>query len=192
MTIDVVMLHRRATELLSEQVEAVTEADLSRPTPCQGWDLRQLMAHQIGQNHGFAETMRGHETPLDAFACIDPVPGAWRASVDEVTTAFASVDPDALVLQPEIKADERYRAGMLMTFHLLDCVIHGWDVAMTLGRDYVPDDDLVAATARVAAGIPDGASRELPSSPFKPSVSDVGSNLWAQTLAMTGRDPHDW
>ena len=33
----------------------------ARPTwtvdPCAGWDLRALVAHLIGQNHGFAEAV---------------------------------------------------------------------------------------------------------------------------------------
>jgi uncharacterized protein (TIGR03083 family) len=47
-------------------VDRIGPADLARPTPCAGWDLRALLAHLIGQNHGFAEAVDGAAIGVDA------------------------------------------------------------------------------------------------------------------------------
>ena len=63
---DLRALHQRALDDGRPLLDRVGAADLDRPTPCAGWDLRALVAHLIGQNHGFAEAVDSAAAGVDA------------------------------------------------------------------------------------------------------------------------------
>jgi len=184
-------LHRRALDLLGGLVATITPADLDRPSPCAGWDLAQLLAHMIGQNHGFADAAES-DVGIEAFAdrpVRDPA-AEWAASADRVGDALAAaVADDRSVLLAEFAAFGRIPAPVLLGMHLLDTVVHGWDVATALGRPFRPDEDLVAATLGVARTIPGGKSREQPGASFAPIVPGEPDDPWALTLHLVGRRP---
>ena len=52
-------LHRRALGAVTDLLADLTPADLDRPTPCAGWDLRMLLTHMTVQHRGF-EIGRAH------------------------------------------------------------------------------------------------------------------------------------
>jgi len=192
--IDLRPLHRRALKLTTVTVDRVTAADATRSTPCPPWDLHALLGHMIGQNHGFADAVAGSEdATLEAFAPRPPAPDPaadWAASADRVAEAFAGADLERPVLLPEISAEFPFPAGLVVAFHLLDTVVHGWDVATSVELDYQPDDELVAATLRVAQFVPTGPAREQPGATFAP-VLPVAEDAadWPRTLALLGRAP---
>ncbi|MDT7636721.1 MAG: hypothetical protein QOC83_1009 [Pseudonocardiales bacterium] len=202
-------LHRRALELATGMVDRVGPADATRPTPCPPWDLSALLGHMIGQNHGFAaaleistEISTGISTEISteadvsvsAFAPRPPGPdlvSEWKASTDRLTAAFDGADLARPVLLPEISEQFRFPAAMVIGFHLLDTVVHGWDVATALGLDYRPDDELVASTLRIAEQVPDGPVREQPGASFAPALPvPDGTDPWHRALALLGRPPH--
>lgn len=51
---DIRTVHRTAVLASVDVVDNVTTEDLSRPTPCAGWNLSQLLAHMTVQHRGFA------------------------------------------------------------------------------------------------------------------------------------------
>src|SRR5471032_2055915 len=65
---DLVTLHRSVLESSVSIVSHVTAGDLERPTPCTGWTLRRLLAHMVGQNHGFAAAAEGDSRDPVVFA----------------------------------------------------------------------------------------------------------------------------
>lgn len=181
-------LHRRSIDAVRPVVTRVNAADLDRPTPCAGWDLRTLLAHMIGQDRGFAAAA-GDDVPIAAFAPREPTPGAWSAGASAVVTAFAAADPQRQVLLPEFNG-ARFPLTAVVGFHLIDTLVHGWDVAASLGIDVDYDDDLVAAAQAQAERVPDGDLRTAPGSPFARALPEaVHSTGWPRTLALLGRDP---
>jgi uncharacterized protein (TIGR03086 family) len=180
-------MHRRAIDVTGQLVGDARAEDMARATPCTGWNLRQLLAHMIGQNHGFADAVEVPEVSVAAFEGRDPVAGAWPRSAARVTEAFQAADLDLAVLLPELSAHQRFPVATVIGFHLLDTVVHGWDVAVALGRTHRPDDDLLAATLAQARLVPDGAARLTPGASFGPVLATDGDD-WAQTLALLGRD----
>jgi uncharacterized protein (TIGR03086 family) len=185
-------LHRRALALAVAVIDRVTPSDLARSTPCAAWDLGALLAHMIGQNHGFAAAVRGPDAaPLTAFAPRPPgndPAAAWHASADHIADAFARADLDRPVLLAEVSAEHRFPAATAIGFQLLDTVVHGWDVATALGVPFHPDEELVAATLRIAERVPAGPARERPNASFAPvlpAVPDAGD--WHRALALLGR-----
>ena len=188
-------LHRRALADAESVVDRIGPADLARATPCAGWDLRALLAHMIGQNHGFAEAVEGAasgvDVPRSAFADRPPDPdgigSAWRASADRLTAAFAAASLDDPALLVEISEQTRFPVSTAVGFQLLDTVVHTWDVATALDLPYRPDDELVGATLASARRVPDGPNRDVPGAAFAPSRSVPGADDWTETLALLGR-----
>ncbi len=190
-TVTATTLHRRALDRVGEVVARTTPADLPRPTPCAGWDLGRLLAHMIGQNHGFADAAE-RDVGIEAFAdrpVGDPA-GQWAASAARVGDALAAaVAADRSVLLAEFAAFGRIPAPVVLGMHLLDTVVHGWDVATALGRPYRPDDELVAATLDVARTIPTGKGRTQPGASFGPVVPGEPDDPWELALHLVGRRP---
>lgn len=191
---DIRELSRRTLETTVAIVAGVKPDQLDAPTPCSEWDLRALLAHMIGQHHGFAATARGEESDHTVF---DPRPVGedpaqqYTEAVREVTTAFRE---EGLLGRrfwlPEIHETLRFPAPTAISFHLLDYVVHGWDVARSLGTVAKFDDDLIAAALAVAEQIPDGAPRLEPGALFRPAVRvPEDAAPMDRLIAMTGRLP---
>jgi hypothetical protein len=69
-------------------------------------------------------------------------------------------------------------------------VLHGWDVARTLGRSYELPDDVVAAAVPLAFVVPDGDFRTQDGAVFGPAVPSTGqSGDLDRILAHLGRSP---
>jgi uncharacterized protein (TIGR03086 family) len=192
---DIIYLHRRAVAAVAPVLARVRPVDLGLPTPCTGWNLQALLEHMTGQDHGFAAAARaGSETDVDAaeFAPrplgADPAAAAAESAA-EVGAAFAeaATDPSRTVWLAEFR--HRFPLEQVAGFHLIDTLVHGWDVAVSLGLAVDYDDDLVAAGLAVAELVPTGAAREQPESPFAPAQEATGSDRWEHTLALLGRDP---
>ncbi|MCQ9131377.1 TIGR03086 family metal-binding protein [Streptomyces hilarionis] len=187
-------LDRRAVLRSAQIVARIRDDQWDAPTPCGDWTLRRLLAHMTAQHLGFAAAADGgpvdesvwRETPL-----ADPR-GAYAASVHRVLDAFAAdgVLEREFVL-PWIHPTMRFAAPRAIGFHLVDYVVHGWDVAVSAGLPAAYDDDLVAAAAEVAVKeVPVGPSRERPGAAFAPPVEPAGSTSAAdRLLASLGRDP---
>jgi uncharacterized protein (TIGR03086 family) len=68
---DIRIWDRQALEITGTIVDQVNPQQLDVPTPCAGWDLRRLLAHMVGQNHGFAAAADGELTNRSAWADRD-------------------------------------------------------------------------------------------------------------------------
>ena len=195
---NIVELHRRAVAGIRPVLEPLDAADLARPTPCAGWDLRALLEHMTGQDHGFAAAVSAARTggevdvaefaprPLGTF----PTETLLRG-LDDVVAAFAA-GAEHPVLLPEFGA--RLPAGIVVQMHLVDTLVHGWDVAAALGvqDDYVAglDAEVVAASLAMCERIPDDESREAPGASFARALpAPDGADPWTRTLTLVGRDP---
>jgi uncharacterized protein (TIGR03086 family) len=177
------VLHGSALRLADEHVSGVGPSELSRATPCAGWSLADLLAHMIGQQYGFARAMREHDTPVEAYR---PVPfdlATWRASVAELESSFADADLDAVAVAIEIAPTE-LPIRELVAAQLLDTVVHTWDIGQAVGVEFTPPADLLAATAAIAAAIPDRAFG--PGRAFAERLPTSGTT-WQNTLALVGR-----
>lgn len=180
-------LHGRATGAVLDVVARVKETDLDRPTPCAGWDLRALLAHMIGQDHGFAAAALA-DVDAAAFAPREATVAAHEAGAAAVVAAFRDAEPGREVFLPEFGA--RFPLTMVVGFHFVDTLVHGWDVAVTLGETVSYDDDLVAAALEQAEAVPGGDLRTAPGAAFGPIRPEADSaDGWARVLALLGRDP---
>jgi uncharacterized protein (TIGR03086 family) len=190
-TIELKDLHRNALAEASELVKAVTSTDLGRPTPCSEWNLHALLAHMVGQNLGIATALRDGDAPADAF---NPRPldaatlfAEWMHSGSVVSTAVAETDATQLVRLVELSSDLRLPAPTVAGMHLLDTVVHTWDIAASLGRTYRPEEHLLAAIAQGAAALPVDLIAAMPNPVFAAPLSVPDSDPWIVALARVGR-----
>ncbi|QJY48437.1 TIGR03086 family metal-binding protein [Pseudonocardia broussonetiae] len=185
----IIELHARAADAVRPVLASVTAADLTRLTPCAGWDLATLLAHMAGQDHGFAAAVSATSdavADVGAFAPRAGAEGLGSCHLDDVVAAFARADPDREVHLAEFGVS--LPLPVVVGFHLVDTLVHSWDVAASLGREVRYADDLVAAALAVAEGVPDGEARTAPGAPFGPALPG-GTDPWSRTLALLGRDP---
>jgi uncharacterized protein (TIGR03086 family) len=189
-TIDLRACHARAVRATIPVVAQVRPTDLALPTPCARWDLGQLLAHMTAQHRGFAAAAAGHGDDLDPWqprALGDDVGEEYAQAAEAVIAAFA--DPGVLdrdLRLPEI-TPQPVPGRLVIGFHLVDYVAHGWDVAHTLGIAYELPPDVLAAALPIAAGVPDEA-RVGPAAAFGPRLPEPGEDPLARVLALLGRD----
>jgi len=91
---------------------------------------------------------------------------------------------------PEIMPGMEFPAPQAISFHFIDYVVHGWDVARALGQAFELDADLVQAALPVAEAVPEGERRLRPGAAFRPRLPAPDSaSPMDRILAMLGRDP---
>jgi uncharacterized protein (TIGR03086 family) len=169
--------------------------DMARMTPCAGWTLGDLVAHMTAQHDGFAAAAAGDGADLTRWQpggrAGDPV-GEYEAAARRVLAAFAADGVlDRAFTLPEISPERRFPATEAIGFHFIDYVVHGWDVARSLGLDrYELEPDLLDAALPIARAVPDGGLREQGLVPFAPAVPVTGEvSPLGQIVALLGRHP---
>ncbi|MEU8780095.1 TIGR03086 family metal-binding protein [Streptomyces sp. NPDC048637] len=188
-------LHAQAVRDSVALIRRVTPDDLSRPTPCSAWTLADLLAHMTAQHHGFGAAALGKGQDPAHWSVrpigADPV-GPYTAAAEHVIAAFATVEsPDRAFALPEFSTTRTFPAARAIGFHLIDYVVHSWDVARTLGLTYAPGAELLRAALPIARAVPDGDSRLAPGSAFRPGLAaDEGADTLEKILAALGRSPH--
>jgi uncharacterized protein (TIGR03086 family) len=192
----IVGLDASAVQASVAAVSSAGPADLARPTPCGDWTLGQLLEHMTVQHDGFAAAAAGHGADLAVWRprppAADPV-AEYAAAAGRVQRAFAA---DGVLTRefalPEIGPGARFPAAIAISFHLVDYVTHGWDVARTLGLDYELKPDLLAVALAVAEAVPDDETRLRPGAAFAPSIrAPRGESQLDRIVALLGRRP-DW
>ncbi|MGB3441408.1 MAG: TIGR03086 family metal-binding protein [Actinophytocola sp.] len=187
----VLELHGRAMRHSVVVVSLIGDDQWDAPTPCADWTIRDLLTHMTTENRGFAAAALGETTSRDAWTdrpFSDDPRRDYAMSADEVVTAFADPAPEFWL--PNINETFRFPATQAIGFHLLDYVVHTWDVAASLGRTVALEDDLVAAAQEIAdRDVPDGERRRRPGAGFQPPVKVSGeATPLAHLLAFLGRD----
>ena len=189
-------LDTRAVRASVDVVSGITAADLSRPTPCTGWTLGDLVAHMTVQHKGFAAASAGRGADPEVWKVsapgADPV-ADYAMAAELVISAFA--EPGVLERRfalPEIMPGVEFPGAQAVSFHFIDYVVHGWDVARALGQKYELGADLVEAAVPVAEAVPAGERRLRPGAAFRPGLpAPVCAGPMDRILAMLGRSP-DW
>jgi uncharacterized protein (TIGR03086 family) len=191
---DIVALDARVVRVTVGVVSQAGQADLARPTPCADWTLGELLTHMTAQHDGWVAAAAGDGGDLSRWQpgppAADPV-REYAAAAGRVLAAFGAdgVLDRAFVLA-ELSPVLRFPAAEAISFHFIDYLVHGWDVARALGVDYEPEPDVLAAALPVARAVPDGELRKQGLVPFAPGISVAEDlSVMDQVVAMLGRSP---
>ena len=190
----IVDLDARVVEDTVRLVKRAGLLDLDRPTPCAGWSLADLIGHMTAQHYGWTAAAVGHGADLSVWQpgppVADPI-GEYAEAARRVTEAFGADGVlDREFALAEISPVLRFPAAQAISFHFIDYLVHGWDVARSLGADYQPEPDLLAAALPVALAVPGGEARKRDGAAFAPEVAvPAQAGLLDQIVAALGRRP---
>ncbi len=140
------------------RIAEVAPADLDSSTPCEKWDLRQLLNHQIGVVSMIADRVIAAEpaTAAELGLLAEQVASADIIGTDPAAAYAATVDRaraawripgvfDRTCVMPMGEIPVRVAATVALT----DVVTHGWDTARALGsRAHLSDRTATAGAAR--------------------------------------------
>jgi uncharacterized protein (TIGR03086 family) len=180
MTTNPLDLFGRASEWTLDKVRGATD-QLGATTPCDDWNVRQLMDHMLETQRYFVGSAKGDENakppgqePPDIIR-EDSDPGAiFEAARAETLKVFGE---DGVI----------ERTGPSIGIAFADQLLHGWDLATATGQD-----------ATMPAGLPEAAyemihgqfTEEQRKGVFKPEVKvDAQASAQDRLLAYTGRTP---
>jgi uncharacterized protein (TIGR03086 family) len=175
MDFDPAPLFERAGDWAAGIFAGVKVDQLDDPTPCEDWDVRELINHVIGSNYFFAAAVSdgpggGDQEEAPDFAAGDPGQ-AYRASTEAVLAAYAL--PGAYEKITQTPGGEM-PGVQLFAIAMTEQLLHGWDLAKATGQDTTLDAELATITDnmlrpnidgavaggfyKAAVGIPDDAS----------------------------------
>ena len=189
-TVHVLECLEEAESRLRELTSGLTEADLGRPTPCTEWDVRSLVSHTIGAMEMYAAFADGGPAPdfetmmsgRDALAG-DPH-GAVLASCARSQRAWSQPG----VLQRELATPWGPMSGEgVASQSTVSTLVHGWDLAVSLGLDAELPQHLLDLSWGFAEGLVP-VLREVGVMAAPVEVAE-GATPTQQLVAFLGRNP---
>ena len=151
MALDLPALHAEALAETGRLVAAVGDDQWHRPTPCEDWDVRDLVNHVVSGNFWVAPLMTGSTIEdvgdrLDGDVLGDDPVDAYRRSAEEAAAAFSADGAmEALANVSYGPVPGRVYAG----HRFIDVLVHGWDLAVGTGADTNLRPNLVEACLEV-------------------------------------------
>lgn len=167
--------------LIAHDVALLSDDALSYPTPCDGWTVADLVRHMNEQHEQIIGPVLG------PFGAADEDPRSDFALIAARWIAAVQADDDIEV--PKVR--KRLPVGSVIDIHLVDMLVHRWDLARAQHLTaHVPDvlADLALPIARSITqpgspltgpdGVYDAPRAEAPASPAIDNLA-----------ALLGRDP---
>lgn len=168
-------------------MHAVPDGTWDDPTPCEGWSVRDLVAHLVSEHLWAVPLLDGAtvEAVGDRFdgdvLGDDPV-AAWESAIEGSLARWARTDDEAVVHLSGGPAP----AGEYAQQMLLDLTVHAWDLARGAG---LPERLDQACVCRVLEDVGPQAEQWRRAGIFGEAV-DVGSDdPQDRLLGLLGRRP---
>lgn len=171
----------RAASAFADLIDGVADDQLTDPTPCEEWHVRDLIGH-IVDNHRHFQEMVGRQPAAGPEVADDPS-GAFATAADQTRQDLG--DPDRAQTSYEGHFGKKTYAWAIDSFMTSDLVIHGWDLAQATGQHAeIPEAEMARITADVETWGEGARSPEV----YGPAV-DVGDGADDLTrfLGLVGR-----
>ena len=175
--------HRTVAQGFSDRVDQLADADWDRPTPCDGWVVRDIVDHLAEWVPAFIASAT--EIPPPALAGDSPA-ATWRTLdgwiqglLDDPTTAAMPFSHPMAGSHRLDEAIERFVLG--------DVLIHTWDVARSAGLDEtLPAEEV----SRMLPGLEQMGDVLEQSGQYGRAVEvPAGADDQTRLIALTGRTP---
>jgi uncharacterized protein (TIGR03086 family) len=170
-----------------KRIAAVRSSDLTAPTPCDAWNLQQLLNHMLGAFSLQLDAASGLPVDRSQFG-----PDIDRVGADPVQ-AFGEVAARAARAWREPGVLDRTAAlpigpvpgSVLAMLHLTEVIVHGWDVGRATGEKSVIPAELAEPTLEFCRGFATDAHR---GTAFAAELS-AGDKPGERLVAFLGRRP---
>jgi uncharacterized protein (TIGR03086 family) len=186
----------RALDLFGGLVAAVGPDQWFLPTPCDAWNVQQLVGHVVSGQRLFARVLVGE--PIEAVTTEmrdrsitdggSDALSAFQASAEELLAAFGN--PGALERIVTVPAGT-VPGAVAVHLRTTEALVHGWDLARATGLRLDVPADLAESELAFSRPMLDRIPPER--RPFGPS-RPVGDDAPAidRLAALLGRDPGAW
>ena len=171
-------LYARASEWTLDKIKGAAQK-LDSDTPCDKWDVRELMNHMLETQRYFVGSARGQsvsppgQTPPSGLLSDDPV-SDFKKAREETMNTYGDKD----VLE---------KSGPTLGIAVADQLLHGWDLAKATGQDTTMPPALAEAAYQMIHGKLTDDQRK---GSFKPEVQvDDTASAQDKFLAYAGRNP---
>ncbi|MDO0928293.1 TIGR03086 family metal-binding protein [Streptomyces sp. TG1A-8] len=180
------------TRVVAGLAGAVGDGQLSAPTPCPRYAVRNLLGHLQMLAVAFRDAARkdlGATTGTGPDAAVPDLGPGWREELPAALRELAGAWRDPAAWTGSTRAGGVDLPGEVAGAVVADeLVIHGWDLARALGLPYEPDPAALEAARTfldAAAGDPDGGDGI-----FGPPVPvPAGATPLERAVGLSGRDP---
>jgi uncharacterized protein (TIGR03086 family) len=116
-------------------IQPVTPELLSRPTPCQGWDLRMLLRHSSESLAALSEGIEAGRVGLDPAAEDGGLPAdparAFRYRAGQLLEVWTSPGRQRQVIEI---AGCPLETSVMAAAAALEVAVHGWDISRACGQ----------------------------------------------------------
>lgn len=178
---DLLRLDATALMLIGHDVATLDDSDLAAPTPCDGWNVADLINH-MNERHealitGVLAPLRDHaDNPRDAFA---HTAARWTVAMDQVGENV------------NVPAHEPIPRDRVLAIHFVGMLVHRWDLTRALNRTCpVPPRMTDAALPLARSFTAPGSPYNGPEGDYRPALSeDSGRPAIDNLAAILGRDP---
>jgi uncharacterized protein (TIGR03086 family) len=138
---DQVALAEHSYGVAGRVIAGVRPEQLDAPTPCEQWEVRDLVNHIIGAHFSFTGALHGqpsdpHGRPPDF---TEDASGTFDRSSKAMLEAWR--EPGALDRNVETKTGTM-PGSMLIGMHTMDNLVHSWDLARATGQSEDLDPEL--------------------------------------------------
>jgi uncharacterized protein (TIGR03083 family) len=167
-----VVVLSRALDQAGDALAAVRPDDLDRPTPCEGWTVRELADHLAAAPEHFLQLVRGEEVDWSAGTgvAVPQLAAHFRTHADDLLHHWHG--------QPDDQIDQA-------DWQSAELGVHTWDLVQALGRPIALDDEVAE---RGLAFMRQGLTADNRGQAFGPEVEvpeDAGS--YERLAAFAGR-----
>ncbi|MGI9595779.1 MAG: TIGR03086 family metal-binding protein [Acidimicrobiales bacterium] len=147
----------QAAAAFDQRYEAIAEAQWAEATPCEGWNVKDLVDHAVGTQKMMGGGMVGAEIGEDAD---------WPTARDAISTALAA--EGALDGMTEFGPMGEVPKAMVFGIGTTDLLLHAWDLARAIGADEQLPAEAVSAAYQGLQRFPEEA--RLAEGRFAPSI----------------------
>ncbi|MEV7001376.1 TIGR03086 family metal-binding protein [Streptomyces sp. NPDC093982] len=179
------------TRVVARLAEAVTDEQLSAPTPCPEMAVRNLLGHLLGLSVAFRDAGRkdlGATTDTSPEAVEPDIGPGWREELPKVLDELSEVWRDPEAWTGMTRAGGIDLPGAVAAAVAADeLVIHAWDLARATGQEYAPDPAALQASHDFLLASVDDPGRDSIFGPVVPVPA--GAPLLDRAVGLSGRDP---
>ncbi|MFH9617456.1 TIGR03086 family metal-binding protein [Streptomyces pratensis] len=162
---------------------------VSTPTPCHGWDLRELINHWVlysahGLEHRALRTPIPDELTARDFTADADWPERYAAQLERAVAAWSDPAVGEGVIDTGHGSTSAPDVARML---IMETALHGWDVARTTGQEYRLSGPAAAFLLESVEGTAELYRRH---DGFADEVVLPGeASDFERALALSGRDP---
>lgn len=176
-----------AAETVNALIALAARADLDQPTPCAEFTLRDLTGHLITVVRRIRTVVTGGDFRVQPHVTVvpdDQIASTYAEGLAALRTTLTDVDLGAIVTAPFGTVP----AAAALGSYVGELTTHAWDLAATLHRRDLLEDELAALTlATVQQRIPADGRENLPFGEVVAVADDAP--VFDRLAGWMGRDP---